>query len=144
MSTGYYANSLGYPRPGVPTCVIHMNKLMQINMTAMDAVAVEDHLKRRIRRITHLDELTQKVRHEMVRASRMLYELSIVQPDEIRILSSLDKEDLMIIIEFDDHWSTEQLKKTIYTLLPNVREGGPVSPVEADMISKEFVDMMEC
>lgn len=126
-----------------PVCVLRANKLMDITMLASCAASVEDNLKRRIRRITHLDDLNQETRHELVRASRMLYELSIIQSDGTRVLSSLDREEADIILNFPDHWSIIRLKNMVGSFFLEIRESGPVSPIEADLMSKDFVDMME-
>jgi hypothetical protein len=143
MST-YYGDdgrSPEEPRDGEPTLLVGRGGLASVRMRRSDASFVTDQLRRRIRRITWLDELGPEQAHEMWRSCRMLYELSLAGGD-VLALSNLSLEDADIILEFQDHWGVDGLKRALREALPSMRGSGPVGPVEADRMAKELVDMM--
>lgn len=146
MKSAYYGDDgrdAEAPEDGRPTCLVGRDSLATIWMRRSDASFVVDQLKRRIRRITWLDDLKSEHLHEMWRSCRMLYELSL-SDGEVLTLSNLSREDVEALDEFHPHWGTDGLKKVLDEVRPKVRESGPVSPVEADRMAKELVDLMAC
>jgi len=146
MKSTYYGDDgrdAEAPEEGKPTSLVGRDSLATVWMRRTDASFVIDQLKRRIRRITWLDELGPEHLHEMWRACRMLYELSLASGD-VLTLSNLSREDVDALDEFHAHWGVEGFKRVLDEIRPLVRESGPVSPVEADRMAKEIVDLMAC
>lgn len=132
------------PRDGKPSFSLLRNGLAVIAMTGSDAAFVLERLKERIRRLTWLDDFSTGSATEIWRAARLCYEVRAQAGDGPVRLSSLSREDLDILYDFPKHWSTEGLKRAIGELRPRTRAAGPAGPVEADLMAKELVDVMEC
>lgn len=132
------------PRDQKPSFDLLKNGLAVIAMTGSDAVFVLDRLKERIRRLTWLDDFETSSATEIWRAARLCYEVRAQAGRDVVRLSSLSREDLDILYDFPKHWSTEGLRKLLEEIRPRTRLAGPAGPVEADLMAKELVDVMEC
>lgn len=113
-------------RPGGP--------LGEINLSESDAKAVIEALKARIRRLTWLDKADQRTFLEIMRASRMCYELS----DE-GSLTSLDRDDVDVL--YDLHEVERILLDSLNQIRGRVRQGLAATPVAADRIMKGVGDL---
>ena len=64
-----------------------------------------------------------------------------LHPDEFPTLSNLSREDVDVLYALDSHKVT-WLVNAINAFRTIVRSAGPVGPVEADLVVKDFVTIM--
>jgi hypothetical protein len=103
-------------------------------LSESDAKSVIEALKRRIRRLTWLEDTDESSYLEMMRASRMCYELS-----QGGNLTSLDREDVDVL--YDLHDVERILLEPLNTIRPHVRSGLSTTPVAADRVMKGISDL---
>ncbi|KKM70895.1 hypothetical protein LCGC14_1436120 [marine sediment metagenome] len=112
-------------------------------MYPSDAVTIINLLKERVRRITWIEKSGTEEFLEIHRIARMCYEMADedLHPDGFPTLSNLSKEDVGILYALDSH-KVRWFVNTINAFRSGVRPAGPVGPVEADLVAKDFVDIM--
>lgn len=108
--------------------------LGELKLSESDARPVIEALKARIRRLTWLDKANQGTFLEIMRASRMCYELS-----DGGSLTSLDRDDIDVL--YDLHEVERILLDPLNQIRGQVRQGLAATPVAADRVMKGVGDL---
>jgi hypothetical protein len=129
------------PRPGRPVWELSDTGLVSIRFDPCDAAAITNLLMERVRRITWIEDAGADEFREIHRMSRMMFEMSEAPSPGFPSLSNMSREDVEILYALNSH-RVGWLTNVINSFRERVREHGPVGPVEADLVAKDFLTVM--
>lgn len=110
--------------------------LVSVFMTSSDAHVLLEYLSEMLRNVTRRSRISSKETLDLCRISRLMHELT-----SSNSLTGLSVEDLMILDDIPKRTETAFLTRPRECSM-NIRRSGPVGPVEADRLAKDFVKIM--